>query len=119
LLDKLEANIAAADAKGQHGAVNGSIGLMAQLRGLLINRTEIGAPGAFTEAESIEDVARLMLADGPVPELLENLDAIREEIMRQAADQAEVVATVPLAPRNEMALSLAALRPVRKDARRN
>jgi hypothetical protein len=56
----LEANIIGADAKGQHGAVNGAIGLMAQLRGMLINRTEIGGVGAFTPSaeEVVESVTR-------------------------------------------------------------
>lgn len=75
LLDKLQANIAAADAKGQHGAVNGSIGLMAQLRGLLINRTEVGGPGSFDACESIDDVMRVLLADQSPSEALASLAA--------------------------------------------
>ncbi len=77
LLDKLQANIAAADAKGQHGAVNGSIGLMAQLRGLLINRTEVGGPGSFDACESIDDVMRVLLADQSPSEALASLACAR------------------------------------------
>jgi hypothetical protein len=61
LLAELEANIAGATAAQQHGAVNGSVQLMAKLRGLLTDRVEIGGPGAFapsTVEEVLEQVSR-------------------------------------------------------------
>jgi Terminase small subunit len=91
LLNKLEANITGAEAKGQHGAVNGSIGLMAQLRGLLINRTEIGAPGSFDGCESVEQVIAALLSDQTPAQALEQLDGLRSEIERYAADHATLV----------------------------
>jgi hypothetical protein len=61
LLAELEANIAGATAAQQHGAVNGSVQLMAKLRGLLTDRIEVGGAGAFSPAsvdEVIESVGR-------------------------------------------------------------
>ena len=62
LLTELEANITRATALGQTGAVNGAIGLMAKLRGLLIDRAEIGRPGDFDGLETREDVVDALLA---------------------------------------------------------
>ncbi len=113
LLTKLEANIIGAEAKGQHGAVNGSISLMAQLRGLLINRTEIGEVGAFDQATTIADVARLLLQDQSAAEALATLAALCDEIERIGGDRAELVpAPEPARARpDEAALSLNYLRP--------
>ena len=95
LLNKLEANIVGAEAKGQHGAVNGSIGLMAQLRGLLIDRHEITEVGPFDRCESIPDVVRLMLEDQTPAEALELIGILAQEIERQVADHATLVEVEP------------------------
>lgn len=60
LLDKLERNIINAEKAGNQGAINGSIKLMADLRGLLINRTEIGQPGDFAACTSSAEVLALV-----------------------------------------------------------
>lgn len=59
LLNKLEDNIVAADAKGQHGAVNGAVRIMAELRGMLVNKTEIGGVGEFAEYAGLDSDAVL------------------------------------------------------------
>lgn len=61
LLGELEVNIVGATAAQQHGAVNGSVQLMAKLRGLLTDRVEIGGPGSFgpsTVDEVLEQVSQ-------------------------------------------------------------
>jgi hypothetical protein len=120
LLTKLEANIVAADAKGQHGAVNGSIGLMAQLRGLLINRTEIGGAGEFSALQTVDEVVDAMLADTSIPETLALLDELREKIEERAGNQA-IVIPPPLAQRvvDETAEAMRMFHPMRKNGRRN
>ena len=109
LLNKLEANIVGAEAKGQHGAVNGSIGLMAQLRGLLINRTEVGTPGEFAACESITDVVAALLTDQTASEALATLDTLRTAVLSHAANNATVIPAAEPARRrpDEAALSLA------------
>jgi hypothetical protein len=56
LLNRLERNIRLADKRGQHSAVNGSVALMAQLRGLLVNRTEVASAGGFEGLTSVEEI---------------------------------------------------------------
>jgi hypothetical protein len=56
LIDKLEINILRADKAGQHSAVNGAVALMSQLRGLLINRTEVASAGGFDGLTSVEAI---------------------------------------------------------------
>jgi hypothetical protein len=100
LLNKLEANIIGAEAKGQHGAVNGSIGLMAQLRGLLINRTEIGSPGSFDACETTEQVVAALLADQSPAQALSTLALLQQEVEAYAARNATLVpAAEPARPR--------------------
>lgn len=88
LLDRLERNITNADKAGNHGAVNGSLKLMADLRGLLINKVEVGAPGAFDACNSIEDLVRVFLADQTPSEALAALDEMRGAIEQYAGDRA-------------------------------
>lgn len=88
LLDKLETNVLNADKAGNHGAVNGSLKLMADLRGLLINRVELGQPGSFDGCDTIESVVRAFLADQTPSEALAQLDAMRDAIEQVAGDRA-------------------------------
>jgi hypothetical protein len=118
LLNKLEANIAGAEAKGQHGAVNGSIGLMAQLRGLLINRTEIGSAGEFDQCRTTEEVIETLLAhhESPAAALAE-LDELRSMVEAYAANHATLMPTAAPArpaPGGEARLSLQYLQPRRR-----
>ena len=67
--------IAGASRKDQWGAVNRAIELRGKLKGFLIDRVEIGAPGAFDGVTSAEEVADRLIADARDPHDL--LDAMR------------------------------------------
>jgi hypothetical protein len=60
----------------------------AKLAGLLVDKVEVGGPGAFDHVETIEDVVRLMLADQTPIEALELLDVLRRQVEVFAADHA-------------------------------
>jgi hypothetical protein len=105
LIDKLEANIIKADKRGQHSAVNGAIGLLATLKGLLINRTEVGNPGDFEGLTSVEAVvnkvrgeagdeaadALILVTTADKHEQLAILDRMRERITTELGDDAMLV----------------------------
>ncbi|SIO54836.1 hypothetical protein SAMN05443247_07914 [Bradyrhizobium erythrophlei] len=113
LLAELEANIVGATVSGQHGAVNGAVALMGKLRGLLIDRVEVGGVDEFANLGSVADVAERLLGETEPGKLIELLDDLRDEVMRQAADRAtRVDETPPLAPRlgDEFERSLALFR---------
>ena len=111
LLDRLEANIEAAAAEKQHGAVNGSLRLMAELRGMLIQRTEIGSPGDFAGIETVADVAGAMLREMDAPLALATLDELRTLIEARAGQAAVVVSPPSYRRQDETGLALRTLRP--------
>jgi hypothetical protein len=108
LLDRLETNIEAAAASGQHGAVNGSLRLMAELRGMLIQRTEVGAPGDFAGIETVADVAGAMLREMDAATALSTLSDLMKLIEAQAGQAA--VEVPHYRRQNETQLALRALR---------
>jgi hypothetical protein len=61
---------------------------MADLRGLLINKVEVGGPGAFSDCESPRDLVREMLKDQTPADALAALDALRKAIEQHAGDRA-------------------------------
>jgi hypothetical protein len=92
LLSTLEANIRAATEKGQLGVVNGAARLMAELRGLLVDKIEIGGPNAFAACEDMPAIVRTLLQDIENPrEALATLDELREELVAAIADDAKLV----------------------------
>lgn len=91
LLNTLEANILAATEKGQHGAVNGSVALMAQLRGLLIDRVEVGEAGEFAGCTTVDQIVDKWLeADDPA-ETLAFVDELRELLVERLAHRATLI----------------------------
>lgn len=115
LLRDLEMNVAAAGASRNHAAVNGAIGLMAKLRGLLVDRTEIGPPGAFDEIKNIDDVAAAILDESSLEDALAVYDEIRDALLRIAAERAQdVTPSEPAASNHEVDRALAILRPERR-----
>jgi hypothetical protein len=89
LLTTLEANIIAASEKGQHGAVNGSVALIAQLRGMLINKTEIGGPGEFDGCDTVDKIIAKVIAETDDPHgALAVLDELREALIDYLANHA-------------------------------
>jgi hypothetical protein len=91
LLAELEANVVSATVSKQHGAMNGALTLMAKLRGLLIERVEVGEAGAFAACETVDECTTLLLQDMSPQEALALLDQMRHEIEKHAAGQAIAV----------------------------
>lgn len=54
-------------------------------------KIEIGGPGAFDPGLSPDEIARRMLNDAPLPELLAGLDALKEALVRAASERAVAV----------------------------
>jgi hypothetical protein len=118
LLAQLEATVAGATEAKQFGAVNGSLALIGKLTGLLRDQIEIGAVGSFGECTTIPQLVEALLADQSAPEALQTLEELRQAIELHALTRAAVVVAEPDRYRiNESALSLAALRPQRKNGR--
>jgi hypothetical protein len=91
LLAELEANIVGATAAQQHGAVNGAIMLMGKLRGLLIDRVEVGGVGEFDQCNSAEDVIDKLLGEQDPQDALDMLDVMRAMVLERASNGAQVV----------------------------
>jgi hypothetical protein len=121
LLAELETNIIGAATVNQHAAINGSITLMAKLRGLLVDRAEIGGPGEFANLDTREKVIDALIAVCPTPqETLALLDRIHDEVEARAAEMATTVeptTLVPRGPSNEAERALELFRPKWKGRR--
>ena len=107
LLDRLEANIEAAAAEKQHGAVNGAIRLCAELRGLMVDRLEIVEHGSGIL--TLADVARAAVAEMGTSLALTVLDELRASVIDQAAHEATDV-TPSYQRRDEVGPAMKALR---------
>lgn len=88
LLLKLEENILGAAKVSQHGAINGAVSLMAQLKGLLVDKVEIGGPGSFSACETTPQLAERLLEDMTADEALALIDTLRAAIIERASDAA-------------------------------
>jgi hypothetical protein len=116
LLDTLEANIVAAGAAQQHGAVNGAVKIMGELRGMFVTKSEIGAPGSFTGDTTIEQVVAGMvdqLGGGDAASALsafeEMVAEVRIALEATAAAHATIIGSTPRA-NNEAQLGIELLR---------
>jgi hypothetical protein len=120
LMEKFEKIETGAVASEQYGAAARAAELQGKLSGLMIDRIEHGGAGEFANIDTVEGVMAALLADQSPQEALATLAMMTALLERQAADHAMTI-NVPLAPiaRDETALSLAALRPTWKNARRN
>lgn len=90
LLDELETTIRDARKDNQHSVVIAALKLMADLRGLLRERIEVGGAGAFDRAESTEEIAQLMLDDQDLDASLKGLDDLREALILAASNRAQL-----------------------------
>jgi len=91
LLDELKRTIDDAREAKQHAVVVSSLTLAAKLVGLLVERAEIAGPGGFAGCETVDEVAAKMLDETSLDDALQNLDVMREAMMRIASDRAELV----------------------------
>jgi hypothetical protein len=115
LVCELEANIKRADTLGQAGAINGAVALMAKLKGMLIDRTEVGAPGEFAHLQTREEVYAKL-----AEELGDEVAAILQDALarREAGEHALVIEHVPATKPNghaiETRLAIDQMRPKRR-----
>jgi hypothetical protein len=75
----------------QWGAAGSAAGLKAKLLGFMREQIEVGAPGAFSQCNSVEDVAGRMLDEADLAETLQNLESLRDALLKVASDRAELV----------------------------
>lgn len=105
----------------QFGPAGRAAELQGKLSGLMIDRTEIGAPGDFADCNSLSDMALRMLDEADLDDHLELLDRMRTELLKAAGNRARKVVDssepVGLAPGAKTALALQALRPDRRNGR--
>jgi hypothetical protein len=118
LLVELQTTIDDARASKQHSVVVNALTLSAKLVGLLRERVEIGAAGAFGECTDLPQLVEALLVDTTPAEALETLDALREQLELHALMHANVVIAAPDRTRvDEGAASLAAFRKPRRNGR--
>jgi hypothetical protein len=117
LLGELDDVLAAAVDDKQFGAARGCIDSKARLKGLFLDRVEVGRPNEFRADLTIESVAEDMveqLGGGDASLALSAFDEmmaqVRTALEGNAADRAKIVEPT-LAPSSEAAISLAMLRP--------
>lgn len=88
LLDEMASVIADAKASQQHGVRVTAATLAAKIQGMLTDKLEIGPPGAFSTDLPPDEIARRMLNDAPLPDLLAGLDALKTALIRAASERA-------------------------------
>jgi hypothetical protein len=116
LAEQLDQVFAGATGDRQWGAAGSAAALKAKLLGFMREKIEIGSAGQFDACETVQDAVRLLLEQEPAAELLPMIDQLREEIVRAAADRAQVIEVVAPArpvPGGETERSLQLFRPKR------
>ena len=105
LLAELEAARVRADSLDQLSSVVKAISEKAKISGLLVQRVEVGSPGAFDECESYAELADKMLDEietrfHPVTD--DDREGLTELIERQAGELGEFLASIKARPVNGM-----------------
>jgi hypothetical protein len=90
LIADLDKVIEGASGSAQWSSVNRAIELRGKLKGFLVDRIEIGAPGAFAACGSVQEVLDRLVEDSAddIPGSLALLDMMRDALLRAAADRA-------------------------------
>jgi len=105
----------------QYGAAARAAELSGKLAGLMVDRTEIAAPGEFADCTSLSDMAVRMLDEAGLEQHLELLDRMRDELIRAASNRAVKVVDSSEPVRairgGEAQAALLALRPDRRNGR--
>jgi hypothetical protein len=118
LLNELDHVLAGAVDDKQFGAARAAIDSKARLKGLFIDRLEVGGAGSFAACEDTEAVIRQLMVEMTPEAALALTDQMRQAIERYASDHADIV-DAPLVPQasNEAAKALELFRPARKSRR--
>jgi len=119
LLGELDHVLAGAVDDRQFGAARAAIDSKARLKGLFIDKLEVGAPGDFSACGTTEQVLDKLLGEQSPAEALMQLDELRGLIEERASRTAIVVDAPPSAPSpgSETAMALATLRPAPRGRR--
>jgi hypothetical protein len=119
LLGELDHVLAGAVDDRQFGAARAAIDSKARLKGLFIDKLEVGAPGSFAGCEDTEAVIRQLMADMTPEAALLLIDEMRQAIEKYAGDRANVIDAPPSVPNpgSETAMALKTLRPAPKGRR--
>jgi hypothetical protein len=118
LAQQFDAVFDGAMGSAQFGAAGSAAAAKSKLLGFMRDRLEVGSVGAFDACETMPQLVEALLADQSPSEALQTCDELREAIELHAATHAVGVIAQPDRVRiNETALSLAAIRPQRKNGR--
>jgi hypothetical protein len=120
LIEKLDIVFDGSVAEKQYSAAGRAVETQGKLAGVMVDRTEIGPPGAFDGIETIDDVARAILSETSLDDALAVQDAVREALLRLAGDRAQDVTPEPAQPEPagyETARALELLRPESRRSR--
>jgi hypothetical protein len=98
LLGELDHVLAGAVDDRQFGAARAAIDSKARLKGLFIDRLEVGGAGSFAACEDTEAVIRQLMAEMTPEAALALTDQMRQAIERYASDHATVVDAPPSVP---------------------
>jgi hypothetical protein len=125
LIEKLDVVFDGSVAHKQYSAAGRAVETQGKLAGVMTDRIEIGAPGAFAAPSSVEQVVDNMIADlgDPATALVEAEQIyleIRAGLEARAAALATVVVDAPSSfrPTGEATLALELLRPTHRSERR-
>jgi hypothetical protein len=115
LLSELDEVLAGAVGEKQYGAARAAIDSKARLKGLFIDKVEIGGAGEFARLDSPQAVVDALLSDIGDPQAVVGvLDLMRRLVEQKAANMAlDITPPVPVPPktRGEAAMAIESLRP--------
>jgi hypothetical protein len=121
LLEKLDRVYDGASAAAQFSAAGRAVETQAKISGVMTDRVEVGAPGAFGNGYSVEELIDQFGNGDPAIALASFEDAvldIRADLEARAAAHAKVIASPPSPrPKSEAAPALELLRPERRRGR--
>jgi hypothetical protein len=95
LLAELDRVMDGAMSAEQYGAARAAIDSKARLKGLFVDKLEVGRPGDFDACKTPTEVADAFLDGRSIGEALDALDAMRELLMARAGHEAILIPPSP------------------------
>jgi hypothetical protein len=110
LLEQLDQVLDGAMTEKQFAAARQAIDSKAKLKGLFVDRVEIGGPGEFSSAQSFDEMIDVLMADCSSPrDLIDLLHRMAAAVEAKIANEAQLVVAKPRP--SEASQALALLRP--------
>lgn len=94
-IEKLDRIYDGAVVAEQYSAAGRAVETQSKISGLMVERHEIGGPGAFSACESTDQVVDQLLAELSTDDALAICDEMREKILARASTEAIVVSATP------------------------